>query len=637
MEDDNHKLRCIDQYVSHENTHTAGECIETIDFPDYFMALSLHNAIDAHDAMTDPRTREFADCYLRPLGITAMLDAGIRIGGKLRGAICIEHINGKRIWSPDEATFASRLADQVSLLLMNQRRQKIESALRKSEENLRITMDSIGDGVIATDAEGVVTGMNPVAQKLTGWPINEAVGQPLAECFRISNVETGQTVPDPSEIVMRTGRIVGLANHTILTARDGTRRQIADSGAPIRNTQGVIVGVVIVFRDVTEQYRLQEQLRQSQKMDSIGQLAGGVAHDFNNMLGGITGAAELLTMKIYDEETLRYVDMIMDASDRAADLTKQLLAFSRKGKITSTPFDMHQIIQKAIALLGRSIDKNIQICCELNAGISTIIGDPSQMQNVIINLSINARDAMPNGGTLTIATSNVEWDQGHCDTSPLDITPGIYIQIDVLDTGVGMSVETRERLFEPFFTTKQVGAGTGLGLAAVYGTVNDHHGSIHVYSELEQGSVFKIYLPVDKGAVVEKLVKPEPITSGVGTILLVDDEAIIRTMGKAMLSDMGYDVILAEDGQFAVEAYTARGKEIDIVIMDIVMPNMGGREAFEQIIAMDPDARVIFTSGFCRDENIAPLLQHGAMGFIQKPYRKIELSTAIAHALGKDE
>ncbi len=401
-------------------------------------------------------------------------------------------------------------------------------AVRRVAEDLRITLDSIGDAVIATDVHGKIARMNPVAERLTGWSAADAIGRPLPEVFRIVQAQTRQPSENPVEQVLATGEVVALANHTVLIAKNGTEFQIADSGAPIRNDKGAVVGVVLVFRDVTERYALEEKLRHSQKMEAVGQLAGGVAHDFNNMLAAILGAADLMAIKIpKDDLTRKYVDIVAKSAERAAELTRKLLAFSRKGEVETVVVDMHQVIRDVVTMLEHTADKRVRIETSLTAEPSTVMGDFVQLQSALLNLGVNACHAMPEGGSLTFSTRLTELDPIACRNSAFALKSGWHIEVDVRDTGCGIPVENIGKVFDPFFTTKEVGKGTGLGLAAVYGTVMQHDGSVTVYSEVGRGTVFHVLLPV----VGHRAATTEPtadIVRGSGTILLIDDEEAIR-------------------------------------------------------------------------------------------------------------
>lgn len=504
---------------------------------------------------------------------------------------------------------------------------------RKLAEYLRVTLDSIGDAVITTDLDGKIVNMNPVAEKLTEYKTDIARNKPLPEVFNIINGETREKVENPAEEVLKYGNKVGLANHTILISKSGKEYQIADSAAPIKKPNGEIIGVVLVFRDITEEYKLQKQLQHSQKMDAIGQLAGGIAHDFNNIIGGIIGAAEVLQYQLKsDENSKKYVSMIMNSAERAAELASKLLAFSRRQKAGSTPVDIHHVIKEVVDILKTTIDKRIEIIIDLHAESAWVIGDPSQLQNVFLNLGINSSHALPDGGTIHIRTRNISLSQTYCNTSSFDIKAGSYIEIEVEDNGTGIAKEHLPHIFEPFFTTKEQGKGTGLGLSAVYGTVQQHKGAINVYSEVGKGTCFHIYFPVTEDHPSTPVIVEKPVL-GEGTILLVDDEVVIRTTGKALLKEYGYTVYLAENGENALEIFKSKKDEIDLVILDMIMPKMNGRQCFYQLKKIKPDIKIIITSGFTKSGDLADLEKNGLFGFIRKPFRGAELSKIVNEAI----
>jgi len=508
--------------------------------------------------------------------------------------------------------------------------------LRQSEENMRITLDSIGDAVIATDVEGRIVRINPVAARLTGWPLADAIGQPLNEVFHIVDAQTRHPAPNPVTQVLSTGEVVALANNMVLIGRHGSEHQIADSGAPIQSDAGETLGVVLVFRDVTEANALEEQLRQSEKMQALGQLAGGIAHDFNNLLMGIIGSAELLKLKnrYGSERRIALLDTILRASTRAADLTKKLLAFGRKGRLPLWPVNIHGIIDDTVSILHSTIDKKVRITVTNKAQNYTLIGDHSELQNALMNLVINASHAMADGGEIRIETSNAYLTEAWCDASTFDIEPGAVIKLQIQDAGCGIPPDSLQRIFEPFYTTKGHGKGTGLGLAAVYGTVQQHHGAISVSSEVGVGTSFQILLPC-AGDPVDPEEADEEVIPGAGQlVLLVDDEEVVRATGRGFLEQMGYRVLMAEDGLEAVGMFQKMHAKIDLVIMDMIMPEMNGHEAFIKMKEIDSGCHVIISSGYTKNESVAELSQMGLAGFIAKPFRYAELSRILAETLG---
>jgi PAS domain S-box-containing protein len=511
-------------------------------------------------------------------------------------------------------------------------------ALEQSEKNLNTTLDSIGEAVITTDHEYRITKLNPVAENITGWKLSEASGRLLPEVFSISVRDTGEEAVNPAAAVLESGRTLSVPSGIILTDRSGNKTDVAYNAAPVNNPDGSISGVIIIFRDESTRILLEEQLRQSQKMEAIGRLAGGIAHDFNNMLGGIRGAAEMLYKRHRnDTHSEKLISIILEAVERASSLTRQMLDFSRKGKKQSVPVDMHNLISGTAGILERSVDKKVRITTDFRAEDTVITGDPAQLQSTLLNLGINARDSMPGGGDIRISSVNIDVDERHAAYLSPDLVPGRYIEVSISDTGTGIPHDIQKRIFDPFFTTKEPGKGTGLGLSAVYGTVKDHRGVITVYSEPGTGSVFKIYLPVTCGIEV-KPVRPEICYDRectIGRVLLVDDEPLLRNTGRMILEDFGNDVITADDGARAVELFRA-GSRFDLVIMDIIMPNMNGIEAYNNISMIDPAVPFIFASGFTYRQNIQDLMtKPNVAEFIQKPYSISSLGSAITRILRK--
>ncbi len=385
-----------------------------------------------------------------------------------------------------------------------------------------------------------------------------------------------------------------------------------------------------------EKDRLQLQLIQSQKMDAIGQLAGGVAHDFNNILGGIIGATELLLDPgVSESDRLEYLQMIATTAQRGAELTRKLLTFSRKGAPRKVPVDCASIINEIAVMLRRTIDKRISVSVENHAESTMIVGDDSLIQSVFLNLGINASHAMPEGGQLTYTIAERDLDDTYCSICPFEIHAGKYLKISVKDTGCGMSTEIQNHIFEPFFTTKAPGKGTGLGLAAVYGAVQDHGGALSVYSEVGTGSVFHVYLPLSESTDVDTVIPPLMPISGTGTILLIDDEEIIRVTAGAILQNLGYTVHTASDGKSGLDLYKELQTSIDLILLDMIMPIQGGNDTFNAIRDISSTVPVIIASGFSKPGLYNEMQQRGVSGFITKPYTKLELSQIVASVIGK--
>jgi CheY-like chemotaxis protein len=376
-----------------------------------------------------------------------------------------------------------------------------------------------------------------------------------------------------------------------------------------------------------------EQLHHSQKMDAIGKLVGGVAHDFNNFLSGILGACQILREEGDDQAVrVRYTDMIETAGSRAGALIGKLLAFARSGGKVSANVDVARIISDTQMILERTLNKNICISFRNESGSAIVVGDDSQIQNMLLNMAINASHAMPAGGNLEFSLGEQILGQEACAALGPNLAPGAYVTISVRDNGRGIPPEVLPRIFEPFFTTKGPGEGTGLGLAAASTSVQSHRGAIKVESEVGRGTVFHIYLPKATGPSVELAPRPG-LVAGSGLILLVDDEEIIRISIQAVLESLGYQVLLAKHGREGVEIFSGMHDQIQLVILDLIMPELGGREAFAHFRAIRPDIKIIVSSGYFLERDLQELERDGLDGFIQKPYRPDELSWLIKRVM----
>ncbi|MBF0406996.1 MAG: response regulator [Candidatus Riflebacteria bacterium] len=414
---------------------------------------------------------------------------------------------------------------------------------------------------------------------------------------------------------------------------DGTQAWFDINKAPLRDENGQLIGILGVLIEITDRIVLEERLRQSEKMEAIGQLAGGVAHDFNNQLTGILGSAELIISQVTDPEILILAQNIVQIGLRSSELTKQLLAFARKGKIIARPVNVHKLIEETITLLQHSIDRRIQITKHLECEHPVVIGDPTQLQNALLNLSINARDAMPEGGEMIFTTSMLTI---RTESQRLELSPGSYLQLSISDTGTGMSKEVQSHIFEPFFTTKESGKGTGLGLAAVYGAIKNHNGTISVFSKIGIGTTFRILIPVCLVASLDNSSEKVTITNrGSECILLVDDEESIREATRKILQSLGYQVVTCADGADALEVFRLAPDKFDLVILDMVMPKMSGRETYNALKLLKPGVKVILISGYSVEGETQKLLDQGALAFLQKPFLQAELSAKIRYALDK--
>lgn len=389
-------------------------------------------------------------------------------------------------------------------------------------------------------------------------------------------------------------------------------------------------------REARERQRLEDQLRQAQKMEAIGQLAGGIAHDFNNILGGIMGYASVLKAESSPgDRTYEAAATIEMAAERAAGLTRQLLGFARKGKFRTVAVDLHTTISEVIEILLKTLDEGIRTELDLVADRSVVRGDPGQLHQVIMNLAVNARDAMSEGGLFTIRTRVDTLEDGYEGPDP-SMKSGNYLVVSATDSGCGIPLEAQEHIFEPFFTTKGPGAGTGMGLATAYGIVKNHGGSILVDSEEGRGTTFMVFLPLADNQATETdgpiSEDPQP---GSGHILLVDDESLIRDVASAMLRRLGYQVTVVSNGQEALEHYRKNPRDVDLVLLDMTMPEMSGRDCFHRLREMDPSVRVVLSTGFGQAGMAQEIVDEGMMGFVQKPYDLAVLSRVIRRALRK--
>ena len=653
---------------------------------------------------------------------------------------------------------------RVDRLVRSQERLIGELAAAREQEAhgraaLATTLRSIGDAVITTDTSSHIQFMNPVAEALTGWSNTAAAGRPLSEVFRIVNENTRQTVEDPATAVLRLGTIVGLANHTILLARDGREVPIDDSGAPIAGETGGIAGVVLVFRDVTqrrqarrnleeserryrllfeanpfpmwvfdqvelsflavneaairhygysrgeflsmtlrdirppedipalladtatpatvphtdgpwrhrkkdgslifveitahpiqfggkraclvlsnditERRRLEDELRQSQKLEAVGQLAGGIAHDFNNLLTVVEGYAELVHGELpQDDPNRASVEEILVAAQRAASLTRQLLAFSRRQMLQPIRLNLNQNVASTHRMLSRLLGENIAITTDLAGDLWDVSADPGQIDQIILNLSVNARDAMERGGKLTLATANVEISES--EAAAMGAQPGKYARLSIGDTGHGMDAETRRHIFEPFFTTKEIGRGTGLGLSTVYGIVKQSGGHVFVDSEPGQGTTFSILLPAVREA---KRTPQDGSRTGAAaaaeeaSILVVEDDDVVRNLVAAMLRSGGYAVICPATPEQALAVCADPQAQIDLLITDMVLPETDGGVIAETAQRLRPGLKVLFMSGYTDHPVLLRNPIDGNTRFLQKPFTKGTLLAKVREAL----
>jgi two-component system, cell cycle sensor histidine kinase and response regulator CckA len=503
---------------------------------------------------------------------------------------------------------------------------RVEKLLRESEERFRTALEANPDPVVIYDMEGKVVFFNLSFSEVFGWTLEECQGKKIDRFVPAENrLETNITLENES-----TGKSPS-TTETYRNTKEGKKIPVIISGATLCDRSGQPVGRIVNLRDISEHKRLQAQLQHAQKMESIGTLAGGIAHDFNNLMMAIQGYVSLMLLDL-DPSHPHYEALINieHKIQSGSKLTAQLLGYARKGKYKVRPIDLNQLIQETAETFGR-MRKDITIQQNFSAALNSVLADKGQMEQVLLNLFVNSADAMPSGGKLILKSENVTY---------LDLVdriynpkPGIYVKITVADTGIGMDKETLERIFDPFFTTKEMGRGTGLGLASVYGIVKSHSGYIEVESEKGRGTTFSIYLPATTEKKLEEKEPADQIMNGNGTILLVDDEEMVLNVGARILEKLGYAVLEAKSAQDALDVFRKNKDQIDMVILDMIMPEMGGGEVYSVMKQMNSNVKVLLSSGYSIDGHAKEILQRGCDGFLQKPYNVRELSGKLREML----
>ncbi|MDC7224518.1 MAG: cache domain-containing protein, partial [Spirochaetales bacterium] len=607
--------------------------------PDWEWTVGAGVYVDAINETIDEEHKKLVRKLIRDIGtiVLIFMISLLVIGGLIRrlSAKTADHLTvftqffkraaQESIKIDDEEILFSEfqvLAESVNRMMDD--REKAEEEVSRLRIYLGNIIDSMPSSLVGVDNEYKITQWNRRAQEMSGVAFSEAEGKKL-----------GDILPRFAQSYAKISRAISqkkvFQETNCLTDEESKAPRYEDVVIFPLISNGA-EGAVIRIDDVTKQYEMQSELSHSRRLDAIGQLAGGVAHDFNNMLAGIVGGADLIKQRVKDDDKARgYADMIMQSGQRAGDLINKLLAFARKRTVESTPISVKEALEEAVTILEHSLDKRVNIHVDIETESSMVIGDSSQIQNVLINLGINGGHAMPEGGDLTFRIGNVALDDAYCEQSPFDIKAGDYVQIDVSDTGVGIPAENREKIFEPFFTTREAGEGSGLGLAAVYGTVTQHRGAISLKSEVGQGTTFQIFLPLTNREKPGRI-SEEVHISGSGKILVIDDEKVLRMTASSILDNLGYEVLLAEDGESGLEIFREQYRSIDLVIMDMIMPKMNGKDCFYAMKEISPQVKVILTSGFSQEEDVKELRKDGLQGFLKKPYTTADVINVLGEA-----
>ena len=529
---------------------------------------------------------------------------------------------------PAEASISKFEAGGENILTVRLRDVTERQIAERGLLELAAIINSSEDAIVAESFDGEIKTWNEGAEKMYGYSKAEAIGRP-ADMLALP-----ERVDEVAANIARARNGEGFRLETQRMRKDGCVISVSLSVSPIKDSNGTVVGVSTIARDITDRKKLEEQLRQSQKMEAIGRLAGGIAHDFNNLLSIIVGYTYVLQSSLPPADTLHAsADQVMHAAEKASALTRQLLAFSRRQMLQPEIIDLNEVIEGMAKMLPRLIGEDIDLRTVKSPNLKRVKADPSQIEQVVMNLVVNSRDAMPEGGKLTIETVDVFF--GPEDAAHHGVKPGGYALLAVSDTGVGMDAQTRAHIFEPFFTTKEVGRGTGLGLATVYGIVSQSNGYIWVYSEPEKGTTFKIYFPATmESADAARISRhPQLTLTGSESVLLVEDEEKLRELIEQVLTKQGYKVTTAATGDDALTAVEKHVGHIDLLLTDVVMPRMGGQQLAEQLLPGHPEMSIIFMSGYTNNALMHSGSLESGTAFLQKPFTPDVLLRKVREAL----
>jgi len=627
--EDEQELHCRDQYVRSRREHLSDMSLHASECGAEFETLRRSLYVDMHDVATDPRAVGYRESYLQPNGITSMLDAVIRFGGRCYGTLCLEHVGERHTWQLHEIDLACSIASYLATALESQARSEAEAMVREREQFLRTLIEGSPVGIQVFAPDGTSRRMNTAMQRIIGLP------SPTYDVGSYNLLNDPQAQSSGLDVVFREaleGRPSNIARHEVHFGaggfEGGDRRQdrfwLESVFFPVFDGAEEVEAVVVFAWEVTDrveaerqQQLLQEQLRQSQKLEAVGKLAGGVAHDFNNILTAIHGFTDMLEMELdAGDDRLELVEQVRKGAERGAALTQQLLAFGRRQMTRVEVFDAGGAIVEMMPMLRRLLEANIHVDVTATAS-APIHADRHQLQQVLLNLFVNARDAMTDGGTIQVAIGR--------DDERMKLT--------VRDDGSGMDEATLAQAFEPFFTTKPTGEGTGLGLSTVYGIVTEAGGTIHGDSTEGQGTTFTILWPLATEPVQPRSNRSADVRAANGErVLVVEDDDANRKLATRVLERFGYDVLAAPDGETALELATSEDR-IDLLLTDVVMPGIGGRLLAEEMTTTRPDLHIVFTSGYTSDDVLRHGVREDRVRFLAKPYTAEQLATIVAEAL----
>jgi len=633
------ELQCLSLFLRNRGCHDSDVPMRGADYPRYFAALATERAIAAEVACQDGRTAEFSASYLQPLGIVSLLDAPIRRQGAVIGVVCHEHSGEIRRWQQDEIRFAAEVADQMAQVMVNAERQHAERELVQAKEKAERLYQVVPSPIFTVGLDGCINTWNKKAVELTGYTAEEMVGKPRTK------LEIEPILP-PADPADGSARAAEVAQEWRMRRKDGRVRLIERNVDVLSDTHGRVLGWIEGFEDITERRQaeqiradLEVQLREIQKMEAIGTLAGGVAHDFNNILSAIIGNAELVRMATGDNAPVQeHVDGVLKAAERAKDLVQQILAFSRRQVQRREPVHIQAVIKEVLKLLRASLPASIQMIARLEAADAVVLADPSQIHQVMMNLCANASHAMNEGsGRLEVSLIPEQIDLDLSQHQP-GLREGPYVRLSVADTGCGIDHATLERIFDPFFTTKPKGRGTGLGLSVVHGIVKSHDGVIKAYSEVGRGTVFHIFLPRVSQKPAIAMVGGRVLPTGRGErILVVDDEPSLTFLAKRVLERLGYHVTTSNNSMEALDMFRATPDQFDLVLTDQTMPMLTGLELACRLLQTRPGLPIILATGYSVWIEGADAKSLGVKELLMKPMTSQILAEAVFRALhGKD-